>query len=433
MKKINTPRKKLLLSVFGILIITVVSITYISWKKSDHEYAFKIEIVKKGSLSNTITATGTLEATNTVVVGTQVSGVIEKLYVDFNTVVKKGQLIAELDKSTLQSSLETAQADLDKAQAEYDYQNSNYLRMKTLFEKELLAQSDYELVVYNLKKSKASVKSAKANLDRAARNLSYATIYSPIDGIVLNRAVEEGQTVAASMNTPELFTITNDLKEMQVEANIDEADIGMIKEKQRVEFTVDAFPDLNFEGEVSEIRLQPNEASNVITYIVIITVGNPDLKLKPGMTASITTYVEEANDVLLITGKATRFSPNRQLMHAYMSGLSEKPLLNESNTRNDESRPTSPRKDMPELDDSHKMVWVKNGDQLHPLVIEVGIDDGSNFEVISGLEEGSVLVTSFELADGSEAAVTSHEDDEQKSPFVQERPKRKGGQGGGPR
>lgn len=435
MKKINTPRKKLLLSVIGILIITLVSITYISWKRSEHAYAFKTEIVKKGSLNNTVTATGTLEATNTVVVGTQVSGVIEKLYVDFNTVVKKGQLIAELDKSTLQSSLETAQADLDKAQAEYDYQNANYLRMKVLFEKELLAQSDYELVVYNLKKSKASVKSAKANLDRSARNLSYATIYSPIDGIVLNRAVEEGQTVAASMNTPELFTITNDLKEMQVEANIDEADIGMIKEKQRVEFTVDAFPDLNFEGEVSEIRLQPNEASNVITYIVIITVSNPDLKLKPGMTASITTYVEEANDVLLITAKATRFSPDRQLLNDYMTSLSEnqeKAQVSESNAKNDAGRSASPRKDRKELDDSHKRVWVKDGDRMHPLVIEVGIDDGSNIEVISGLKEGTVVLTSFELAKDSEVSLSSKKDDEEKSPFVQERPKRGAG-GGRPR
>lgn len=436
MKKITILSKKYLLPISGILLIAIVSITYVSWKKSEHAYVFETQIVKKGSLSNTITATGTLEATNTVVVGTQVSGVIEKLYVDFNSVVKKGQLIAELDKSTLQSSLENAQADLDKAQAEYDYENSNYLRMKILYDKGLLAQSDYDLVVYNFRKSKASVKSALANQDRSARNLSYATIYSPIDGIVLNRAVEAGQTVAASMNTPELFTITNDLREMQVEANIDEADIGMIKEKQRVEFTVDAFPDLNFEGAVSEIRLQPNEASNVITYCVIITVSNPDLKLKPGMTASITTYVEEANDVLLIPGKATRFSPNQALLDDYMNRLSEnheKPLLRESGTMNDEGRPKPPRRDMPELDDSHKMVWVKDGDQLHPLVIEVGIDDGSHIEVMSGLEEGNVLVTSFELATGSEISVEDESDEEQKSPFVQERPQRKAGQGGPPR
>lgn len=434
--KISKGKRKVLISTIGLIIIAVTSFTYISWRNSGQEFTFETETVNRGSVSNTITATGTLEATNTVVIGTQVSGVIEKLYVDFNSVVKKGQLIAELDKSTLQSSLENAQADMDKAQAEFDYQHATWTREKLLFEKEYTAESDFDLVVYNLKRSKAEVKSAKANMDRAARNLSYATIYSPIDGIVLNRAVEEGQTVAASMNTPELFTITNDLKEMQVEANIDEADIGMIKQNQRVEFTVDAFPDLNFQGEVSEIRLQPNEDSNVITYIVIITVSNPDLMLKPGMTASITTYVEEANDALVITGKAARFMPNRQLLDDYMRSLTEnqeKPLKNDSNTMNDESRPKRPQREIKELDDSHKMVWVKNDNQIRPLVIEVGIDDGSNIEVISGLEEGYVLITSFELSDGSEITVASKKDEEQKSPFVQERPKRKAGQGGPPR
>jgi len=430
MKKSKSQRKKLLISTIGILLIIIASFTYISWKKSDKEYIFETEIVKKGSVSNTITATGTLEATNTVVVGTQVSGVIEKLYVDFNTVVKKGQLIAELDKSTLQSSLENAQADLDNAQAEYDYQNGNFERMKVLFDKELLAQSDFDLAIYTFKKSKATVKSAKANLDRAARYLSYATIYSPIDGIVLNRAVEEGQTVAASMNTPELFTITNDLKEMQVEADIDEADIGMVKQNQRVEFTVDAFPNLNFEGKVSEIRLQPSESSNVITYTVIITVSNPDLKLKPGMTASIITYVEEAKDVLLVAAKATRFTPNQQLLDEYRRSLSleqQKLPLSEPNTLNDESRPRPPHRGMKELDDSHKMVWVKNADDIHPVVIEVGIDDGSNIEVISGLEEGNTLVTSLELVSSSSISAVNVKNDEQKSPFVQERPGRKGG------
>lgn len=434
MKKKNLKHRKLLISTIGLLLIAIVTFTYISWKESDQEYVFETEIVKKGSLSNTITATGTLEATNTVVVGTQVSGVIEKLYVDFNSVVKKGQLIAELDKYTLQSSFENAQADLDNAQAEYNYQNANLERMKVLFNKELLAQSDYDLAIYNFKKSKATVKSAKANLDRNARNLSYATIYSPIDGIVLNRAVEEGQTVAASMNTPELFTITNDLKEMQVEADIDEADIGMVKQDQRVEFTVDAFPDLNFEGKVSEIRLQPNESANVITYIVIITVSNPDLKLKPGMTASITTYVEEAKNVLLIAAKATRFNPDRKLIDRYMSNLSDKqqkPPLNETEATNDKSKSKPPHIKMKELDDSHKIVWIKDGDLMHPTVIEVGMDDGSNIEVISGLEEGNMVVTSFGFSSSSNTKNMSKKDDEQKSPFVQGRSGRKGG-GGGP-
>lgn len=422
MKRLKTKSRKLLIYATTILLMGIVFIIYISWQKSDGEFVFETETVTIGSVSNTITATGTLEATNTVVVGTQVSGVIEKLYVDFNTIVKKGQLIAELDKSTLQSSLENAQADLDNAQAEYDYQYANWKRMKVLYDKELLAQSDYDLANYNFMKSKASVKSAQANLDRAARNLSYANIYSPIDGVVLNRAVEEGQTVAASMSTPELFTITNDLKEMQVEADIDEADIGMVKLDQRVEFTVDAFPDMNFEGKVSEIRLQPNESSNVITYTVIISVSNPDLKLKPGMTASITTYVEEANDVLLVAAKATRFTPDQQFLEGKRKKVAEhKRPQGEPEEGNIENRPMPPQKAMQELGDSQKMVWVKNGDDLHPMVIETGVDDGSNIEVISGLSEGDTLVTSMSLSSGSEMKAASSHNEDQKSPFVQER------------
>lgn len=425
--------KKLLILVISVLLIIIAAFSFYSWNKGNQEYSFETTTVKKGSVSNTITATGTLEATNTVIVGTQVSGVIEKLYVDFNSTVKKGELIAELDKSTLQSSLENAQADLDNAQAEYDYQQANWNRMKALFDKGLLSQSDYDLANYNLRKSKASVKSALANLDRSARNLSYANIYAPIDGIVLNRAVEEGQTVAASMNTPELFTITNDLIEMQVEADIDEADIGMVKQNQRVEFTVDAFPDLNFEGKVSEIRLQPNESSNVITYIVIISVSNPDLKLKPGMTASITTYVEEANDVLLVASKATNFTPNRQLLEAYMSTLpdnEQRPPMRETSDDNEKTRTKPPQREMPELDNSHKVVWVKNGDQIHPTVIEVGIDDNTNIEIISGVNEGDLLVTSFTMTNNSRLDNLSTKDEEQKSPFIQEGSGRKGG--GGP-
>lgn len=435
MKKINLKSRKVLISAIVFLLIITAIVLLFLWKKGGQEYAFETETVKIGSVSNTITATGTLEATNTVVVGTQVSGVIKKLYVDFNSIVKKGQLIAELDKSTLQSSLSNAQADLDNAQAEYDYQSASWNRMKVLFDKNLLAQSDYDLANYNLKKSKAAVKSARANLERANQNLSYATIYSPIDGIVLNRAVEEGQTVAASMNTPELFTITNDLTEMQVEANIDEADIGMVKQKQRVEFTVDAFPELNFEGEVSEIRLQPKEASNVITYVVIITVSNPDLKLKPGMTASITTYTSEAKDVLVLASKATRFTPDRNLLNDYrrsLSGEQQKPPLKDANVKNNEEDASKAHQNKTELDASHKMVWIKSGDDIRPVVIEVGIDDGTNIEVLSGIEKDSEIVTSFGLSTGSKAKNLSGKEEEQKSPFVQEGRKGKSGGGGPP-
>ncbi len=428
----KTKKRILFLAVTGILAAGALSFYLLG--SSSSGYLFQTVSVEKGSICNTITATGTLEATNTVIVGTQVSGVIEKLYVDFNSLVEKGQLIAELDKSTLISSLETAQADLDKAQAELEYRTANHMRSENLYEKGMLAQSDYDLAVYHFKLSSAGVKSAQANVDRATRNLGYASIYSPIDGIVLNRAVEEGQTVTASMSTPELFTITNDLSTMQVEANIDEADIGLLESGQRVEFDVDAFPGLTFDGQVSEIRLQPNESSNVVTYIAIISVSNPDLKLKPGMTASITAYIEEANDVLLVAQKATRFTPDKQSLDEYMRQLSidqtETPSDTPDETRGDNMRGPHPET-MQELDDSHKMVWIKNGDVIRSIVIEVGIDDGSNIQVISGLEEGSTVVTSFENTSISELAELSRENDEQKSPFVQEG-RRSSGNGGGP-
>lgn len=421
--------------IYGSAIIALVGIIFLflHYRTGEPEYVFSTTKVGIASISNTITATGTLEATNTVVVGTQVSGVIEKLHVDFNSKVKRGQLIAELDKSTLLSSLQNSEADLERAEANLEYQKARLDRNKVLYEKELLAKSEYELILFNYKTSKAEVKSAKANLNRAERNLSYASIYSPIDGLVLNRAVEEGQTVAASMNTPELFTITNDLSTMEVEANIDEADIGQLEEGQRVEFTVDAFSESTFEGKVTEIRLQPNEASNVITYTAIITVSNPDLKLKPGMTASATIYIEEANNVLTVKEKATRFMPDQQLLHAYMNGLSE----NETKAKTDRpdnkdgNRKPAPPPEKPELDDTHKLVWVKNDAQIRPLVIEIGMDDGSDIEVISGLEEGAIIVTSFELAEKSKMQKKDHLNSEQKSPFIQEGQKGPGG-GGGP-
>ncbi|MGQ1946973.1 efflux RND transporter periplasmic adaptor subunit [Geofilum sp. OHC36d9] len=432
MKRIN---KKYLIYGTALIALSGIVFLFVYFKGGEPEYVFSTTKVERASISNTITATGTLEATNTVVVGTQVSGVIQKLYVDFNSAVKKGQLIAELDKSTLQSSLENAEADVEKAEANFEYQKSLLARNKVLYEKELLAKSEYDLILFNYKTSKAEVKSAKANFSRAERNLSYASIYSPIDGVVLNRAVEEGQTVAASMSTPELFTITNDLSTMEVEANIDEADIGQLEVGQRVEFTVDAFSERTFKGNVTEIRLQPNESSNVITYTAIITVSNPDLKLKPGMTASIIIYIEEANDVLVVKEKATSFTPDPQLLNDYMSRYSEKegkPQTARAGKDGDRKPAFGPGA-KPEMDDTHKLVWVKEGALIRPVVIEVGIDDGSNMAVISGLEEGATIVTSFELADNSELTKKDNSEGDQKSPFVQESPQRGGGPSGPPR
>lgn len=428
-------KKRIIIITITSLLLIAGAIIFQAFHEGHSNYVFETEQVELGSVNITITATGTLEATNTVEVGTQVSGVIEKLYVDFNSKVKKGQLIAELDKSTLLSTLETAEADVNRAQAEFDYQESNLARMKVLSDQEMLADSDYDLAEYNYKISKASLKSAKANYDKAKRNLSYATIYSPIDGIVLNRAVEEGQTVASSMSTPELYTITNDLSVMQVEADVDEADIGMVKVGQRVDFTVDAFPDDTFTGEVSEVRLQPTETSNVVTYTVIVTVGNPEHKLKPGMTASITDYVEEATDVLLLPGKAVRFEPDRDVMMAYMKSLPEdqRPSGPPQRNQNMQSAGGEQQDRMgpppgAEMNEGQSMVWVKEGSSIKPVPVETGINDGSNIEILAGLTEGDLVITSMEEVTGKKIKVETKEDEEQSSPFVQER----GGKGGPP-
>ena len=429
-------KKRILIITLTCGLLITGAVIFLALREGNTGYVFDTEEVTRGSVNITITATGTLEATNTVVVGTQVSGVIEKLYVDFNSVVKKGQLIAELDKSTLLSSLENAEADVNRARAEYEYQESNLARMKVLNDQEMLADSDYDLAEYNFKISQASLKSALANFDKAKRNLSYAMIYSPIDGVVLNRAVEEGQTVAASMNTPELFTITNDLSVMQVEADVDEADIGMVKMGQRVDFTVDAFPDDTFTGAVSEVRLQPTESSNVVTYTVIVTVNNPEHKLKPGMTASITDYVEESGDALLLAGKAIRFQPDQGLMKEYMSSLPEDqrpspPPQEKQGMQNSggQQQATIGPPAGAEMDESHQIVWVKDGNSMKPVAVETGINDGSHIEVLAGLSAGDLVVTSMEKVSGKKTEKKDQEDEEKSSPFVQVR----GGKGGPPR
>ena len=422
-------RKKTVIIV-AVLILIITSAVFVLNANGKVEYVFETVTVEKGSISNTVTATGTLEATNTVVVGTQVSGVIEKLYVDFNSKVKKGQLIAELDKSTLKSNLENAEADLSNAEADLEYQKSTFERNKKLFDKEMISESDYDLSKYNYKKSEASLKSAKANLNRAKQNLGYTSIYAPIDGVVTNRAVEEGQTVAASMSTPELFTIVNDLTEMQVEADVDEADIGVVTEGQRVEFTVDAFPDETFSGKVTQVRLQPKESSNVITYTVIVTVANPDLKLKPGMTASITDYVQEVNDVLVLAGKTIRFTPDREIMMDYFNTLPESERPQPRMGQRPENQEGVPGEDnRKELSENMKRVWIKNGGIIKPVMIETGMSDGTNLEVLSGLNEGDEIVTSMIIGNSS-LAESKENEETQKSPFVQERSG--GGPGGGP-
>jgi len=307
--------KKKVLIIAGVMMAAVAVLLIIKpFGKKEATITFNTVKVERGNITNTVTATGTIEAITTVNVGTQVSGILQHVYVDFNDVVKKGQLLARLDETSLKAQLEQSQSQVDQAQAQLNFQEATFKRLKALYEKELIAQTDYDQALYNYENSKASLSNAKSALARTQVNLEYATITSPIDGVVLNRAVEEGQTVAASFNTPTLFTIVNDLTQMEVQTSVDEADIGKVQQGQRVEFTVDAYSDMKFEGTVSQVRLQPVTTNNVVTYVVILSAPNPEKKLMPGMTASAIIYVEEKENTLTLTGKALRFTPDAAYM-----------------------------------------------------------------------------------------------------------------------
>lgn len=439
-----TMKGKRILIGSGLLAVVAVTLLTVHSCNKSKTYIFETSVATKGSIVNTVTATGTIEAITSVVVGTQVSGIVEKLYVDFNSQVKKGQVLAELDKTSLKSSAQQSLATLDNAKAEMEYQVSNYERSKALYEKNLIAQSDYDLAKYNYDKSKATLKNSQAQYDKALVQLGYATIYSPIDGVVMNRAVDEGQTVAASFNTPEIFTIAQDLTQMQVEADIDESDIGMVGMGQRVEFDVDAYPDEKFAGTVEQIRLSPVTTSNVVTYTVIINAPNPDKKLLPGMTANIVIYAEELKDVLTIPYKAVKFTPEAD----YLARLGKEMASagDGRSTQGGEGRPAGgisgtgegmgdgtgagrgagtgagraagsgagsgaqgmPGGQMPEgftPPEGFKAptrVWVKDEKGIHPVRVELGSNDGDNAEVKSGLEEGAEVITKMTAATAKE-------------------------------
>jgi HlyD family secretion protein len=391
-------RKRVIIS-GAFLVVAAAAILIVHGCKKSQSYTFETATVKKGSITNTVTATGTLKAITSVVVGTQVSGIVEKLYVDFNSRVKKGQILAELDKVALKSQVDQAQATLESAQAATEYEQSNFERSKALFEKNLIAQADYDLAKFNYEQSKASLKNAKGNYNKAVVNLKYATIYAPIDGVVMNRAVDEGQTVAANFNTPEIFTIAQDLTQMKVEADIDESDIGQVKVGQRVEFGVDAFPDDKFTGTVMQIRLSPKTTSNVVTYTVIINAQNPDLKLLPGMTADIVIYVEELKDVLVIPYKAIKFSPDAD----YLARMGKETIVKGGRPGSPSAAGRNPQGafsgQMPggSIISEGKMkptvVWVKENESIHRVPVVLGANDSDNAEVISGLKEGDLVVT----------------------------------------
>ncbi len=362
--------KKLRISKIWIAVVVIVIVAVAAWAmsggKKEEDINFKEEKVGLKTLQNSVTATGTIEAVTSVTVGTQVSGIVNKLYVDYNSQVKKGQVIAELDKTNLLSELNTAKANLASAQSSLNYQAANMERYKTLYKKGLVSADEYENALLTYRQAKEQVASSKENVQRAQTNLGYATITSPIDGTVISKSVEEGQTVAASFNTPELFTIAKDLTNMQVVANVDEADIGGVKEGDRVTFTVDAYPDDTFEGTVKQVRLEATTTNNVVTYEVVISAPNADLKLKPGLTANVTIYTQERSGVLAVANKALRFTPTKETVG----------------------------KDMKIVDCKGKnKVWTLNGNTLTAHPVTIGQSDGINTEITKGLKQGDKIVT----------------------------------------
>ena len=337
--------------------------------------SFMTAKVEKGDMQTTITATGTIEPVTSVTVGTQVSGIVSKLYVDYNSIVKKGQVIAELDKTNLTSELNTAKANLNSAQGTLNYEQANFKRYQTLYDKGLVSADEYESARLSFLKAKEQVNTARENVQKAQTNLGYATITSPIDGVVLSKAVEEGQTVAASFNTPELFTIAQDLTDMRVIADIDEADIGGVIEGQRVSFTVDAFPDDRFEGRVTQVRQQATTSSNVVTYEVVISAPNNDLKLKPGLTASVTIFTLEKQGVLIVPAKALQFTPIEA-------------ILKEGQKIEDVEAP--------------RKLWTQEGNTFKAHAVETGTTNGVMTEIVSGIAEGAEVLTDFNIEGGNQ-------------------------------
>lgn len=392
--------------IIGGMVLLVLAIVAYSFIKNDNAFLIEAKTVttKKANVTTMVTATGTIEPITQVEVGTQVSGVVEKIYVDYNSVVKEGQLIAELDKTNLNASLTQAQASYDNALSQKNYMKSIYERQKTLYESQVISKSDFDDATYNYETAVGTVTQRLSDLQKAKTNLSYADIYTPIDGVVLSKAIDEGQTVAASFSTPTLFTIAQDLKEMQVEADVDEADIGEVREDQRVIFTVDAYQGQEFEGVVTQVRLDPTVTSNVVTYTVVIKADNPDLKLKPGLTATISIYTLELNKVLTTEAKAVNFKPSPDMLMAY---------------NKQQNLTIEPPKNKPIENDNATMVWVyESNGAISPKQVTLGASDGVNVQILGGIDEGEKLVYSIKNVDKTEVGSEAKSE----SPFMPQRP-----------
>ena len=352
--------------------------------------------VERGELTETVTATGTVESVTQVDVGTQVTGIIDKLLVDYNSIVEKGQLIAEIEKTMLESDLRSAEANVESARVTYEYNLTNYNRDKALHDKQLISDYEFQTSTKDMEVSKTAYDKAKADRVRAAKNLNYAEIYSPIDGIVISRDVEVGQTVVSNMSVANLYTIA-DLDHMQVIGDVDEADIGQLKVGQPVTFSVDAYPEQLFDGTVTQVRLNPTTTNNVVTYEVVVSAENPEHKLIPGLTANLTIYVMRQQNILLLSNKAFTFKPQAD---SEKKGVPQ-PEGDGSNVK---------------LGENQKLVWVVKGDKLVPTAVTVGQTNGINTEVIAGLNEGDVVAEDYSTM------AAAPKQNESKSPFAPQPP-----------
>lgn len=379
----------------GIIAILAIATWMFSGGKKEQTVTFDTAKVEPANIKNSVTATGSVEPVTSVTVGTQVSGIISKLYVDYNTVVKKGQIIAELDKTNLISELNTAKANLSSAQSSLNYESANYKRYATLFKKGLVSADEYESAKLNYEKAKDQVAQSREMVQKAQTNLSYAIITSPIDGVVISKSVEEGQTVAASYATPELFTIAKDLKDMQVVANVDEADIGDVKEGERVSFTVDAYPNDTFEGVVKQVRQEATTTNNVVTYEVVISAPNSELKLKPGLTANVTIYTAERQNVLCVSTKALRFTPTQDLIKGCK--------IVDCKGKN--------------------KVWTREGNTFKAHAVQIGMSDGIHTEILSGVSKGLEIITDAKAANENDDEQA--ENNNESSPFAPKGPGQK--------
>jgi HlyD family secretion protein len=377
--------------IVGVIVLAAVGLWYVKMRR-DSAPQYQTASVALGDVTQLVTATGQLNPVTNVQVGCQISGTIAKLYADWNSPVTNGQLVAQIDPATYLANLHQAEGDLANSQAALELTKVNAVRAQELYESKLIPHSDYDQAMANLHQAAATIQMKQASLEKSQVDLAYCTIYSPVDGMVISRNVDVGQTVAASFNAPVLFVIANDLTKMQIDANVAEADVGGVEVAQNVDFTVDAFPNHTFHGKVVQVRSSPLTVQNVVTYDTVIAVNNPDLKLKPGMTANVSVIVAEHTGVLRVPNSALRFHPPETGPSTNgpprMGGGGSYPGSAPGSRPKGEHRPA-------------RSVYVLKDDKPQPVQVKLGITDGIYTEVTDGLGETDMVITSAIYKQGS--------------------------------